>query len=74
MIVVGLSPDEVDAGQDGGRDLLNSRKPLLRRFAEQAGLGLGSDLLGGPRGWVHHLAEAGLIQNLSDRVDDTTVS
>jgi len=46
---------------------------LLERFRTRANLGLGPDLLIGSSDWVAELAEAGLIQDLSDEELDAAV-
>jgi alkanesulfonate monooxygenase SsuD/methylene tetrahydromethanopterin reductase-like flavin-dependent oxidoreductase (luciferase family) len=50
--------------------LENLREPLFHRFTEQAGLGLGPDLLIGPSGWVPRLASRGQWAEMPQLITD----
>ena len=72
VIVANPWSAERDLLQLEGEGLATLQDLLLGRFTWRAQLGLGPDLLIGPSDWVRQLANAGLIQDLSGRVDDTS--
>ncbi|GAB4451251.1 MAG: hypothetical protein Kow0031_33840 [Anaerolineae bacterium] len=72
VIVTGITSADPEAGQWDFRRSGQPHNILFRRYVEQAELGLGPDVLIGPSVWVRPLADAGLIQNLSNRILDTS--
>lgn len=72
VIVANLDNPQFEFNQQIAPGTTQPRDPLYRRYVEQARLGLGPDVLIGPSGWVRPLADAGLIQNLSGQLVDTS--
>jgi maltose-binding protein MalE len=72
IIVDSLAQGEPGREPQGTDRPVDQQQMLYRRYVGQTKLGLGPDLLIGPSGWVRPLADAGLIQDINGRVDDTS--